>query len=154
MMLIGTFFADSIPKDQLDDIDFFRFPSIDPKIPLVEEAPTDGYFASARTRRKDDVLAFLRNLATAESQEIYLRSGSGTVLPTHPDAKDSGTALVKKGRALIEGAAEITQFFNRDSSDALAPTADTALTRFIAKPKEIDSILTAWQRDAEKIWGK
>ncbi|MFF1922776.1 ABC transporter substrate-binding protein [Streptomyces sp. NPDC058221] len=154
MMLIGTFFADATPKEQLDDIDFFRFPVIDPKVPVAEEAPTDGYFASARTGRKDETKELLRYLATAEAQEIYLKGSSGTSLPTHPDAKDSGTPLVVKGRKLIEGAADITQFFNRDSSDALAPTADTALTRFLAKPKEISSILTTWQRDAQKIWSQ
>lgn len=152
MMLIGTFFADAAPKDALDDIDFFRFPIIDAKVPLAEEAPTDGYFASARTGRKDGVLDLLGYLATAEAQEIYIKGSSGTVLPCHPDAKDSGTPLVRKGRKHIEEAAEITQFFNRDSSDALQPTADTALTKFLAKPKEIGSILTDWQREAEKIW--
>jgi multiple sugar transport system substrate-binding protein len=127
MMLIGTFFADSAPKSALDDIDFFRFPVIDSKIPLAEEAPV-------------------------EAQEIYIKGSSGTVLPCNPDAKDAGTALVKKGRAHVAEAAEITQFFNRDSSDALQPTADTALTKFLAKPKQIGSILTDWQRDAQKIW--
>ncbi|MFI6493635.1 ABC transporter substrate-binding protein [Streptomyces sp. NPDC050564] len=152
MMLIGTFFADAAPKDALDDIDFFRFPVIDPKVPLAEEAPVDGYFASARTGRHDQVADLMRYLATAEAQEIYIKGSSGTVLPCHPDAKDAGTALVKKGRKHIEEAVEITQFFNRDSSDALQPTADTALTKFLAKPKSIGSILTDWQRDAEKIW--
>jgi multiple sugar transport system substrate-binding protein len=152
MMLIGTFFADAAPKDALDDIDFFRFPVIDPKVPLAEEAPVDGYFASARTGRHDQVVDLMRYLATAEAQELYIKGSSGTVLPCHPDAKDAGTALVKKGRKHIEEAVEITQFFNRDSSDALQPTADTALTKFLAKPKSIGSILTDWQRDAEKIW--
>lgn len=152
MMLIGTFFADAAPKDALDDIDFFRFPVIDPKVPLAEEAPTDGYFAGARTGRRDAVLDLLGYLATAESQEIYIKGSSGTVLPCHPDAKDAGTVLVRKGRKHIEEAAEITQYFNRDSSDALQPTADTALTKFLARPKEIGSILTDWQRDAAKIW--
>ncbi|WP_151479931.1 ABC transporter substrate-binding protein [Streptomyces albicerus] len=152
MMLIGTFFADAAPKDALDDIDFFRFPVIDPKIPLAEEAPVDGYFASARTGRRDQVSDLLRYLATAEAQEIYIKGSSGTVLPCHPDAKDAGTALVKKGRKHIEEAVEITQFFNRDSSDAMQPAADTALTKFLAKPKSIGGILTDWQRDAEKIW--
>ncbi|MFB7498842.1 ABC transporter substrate-binding protein [Streptomyces sp. NPDC056161] len=152
MMLIGTFFADAAPKDALDDIDFFRFPVIDPKVPLAEEAPTDGYFAGARTGRHDQVADFLRYLATAEAQEIYIKGSSGTVLPCHPDAKDAGTPLVRKGRAHVEQAAEITQFFNRDSSDALQPTADTALGKFLAKPKSVGSILTDWQRDAQKIW--
>ncbi|MGW5256283.1 ABC transporter substrate-binding protein [Streptomyces sp. NPDC004012] len=152
MMLIGTFFADAAPKDALDDIDFFRFPVIDPKVPLAEEAPTDGYFASARTGHRDQVSHLLSYLATAEAQEIYIKGSSGTALPCHPDAKDAGTPLVKKGRKHIEEAAEITQFFNRDSSDALQPTADTALTKFLARPKSVSSILADWQRDAEKIW--
>ncbi|MER6267328.1 extracellular solute-binding protein [Streptomyces sp900105755] len=152
MMLIGTFFADSAPKSALDDIDFFRFPVIDAKIPLAEEAPVDGYFASARTGRRDQVFDLLKYLSTAEAQEIYIKGSSGTVLPCNPDAKDASTALVKKGRAHVAEAAEITQFFNRDSSDALQPTADTALTKFLAKPKQIGSILTDWQRDAQKIW--
>ncbi|MGI5452813.1 ABC transporter substrate-binding protein [Streptomyces sp. CA-249302] len=152
MMLIGTFFADAAPKNALDDIDFFRFPVIDAKVPLAEEAPTDGYFASARTGRRDQVFDLMKYLATAEAQELYIKGSSGTVLPCNPDAQDAGTALVKKGREHIQQAAEITQFFNRDSSDALQPTADTALTKFLAKPKSIGSILTDWQRDAEKIW--
>lgn len=154
MMLIGTFFADAAPKDALGDLDFFQFPIIDPKIPVAEEAPTDGYFASARTKRTDGVKELLRYLATAESQEMYLKSSSGTTLPTHPDAKDSGTPLVLKGRKLIEGAADLTQFFNRDSSDALQPTADTALVHYLAKPKQVGSILTTWQRSAQKIWSQ
>ncbi|MCX5240703.1 extracellular solute-binding protein [Streptomyces prunicolor] len=152
MMLIGTFFADAAPKNALDDIDFFRFPVIDSKVPLAEEAPVDGYFASARTGRHDQVIDLMKYLATAEAQEIYIKGSSGTVLPCNPDAKDAGTALVKKGRKHIDSAVEITQFFNRDSSDALQPTADNALTKFLAKPKSIGSILTDWQRDAEKIW--
>jgi multiple sugar transport system substrate-binding protein len=152
MMLIGTFFADAAPKNALDDIDFFRFPVIDSKVPLAEEAPVDGYFASARTGRHDQVIDLMKYLATAEAQEIYIKGSSGTVLPCNPDAKDAGTALVKKGRKHVEEAAEVTQFFNRDSSDALQPTADNALTKFLAKPKSIGSILTDWQRDAEKIW--
>ena len=152
MMLIGTFFADSAPKSALDDIDFFRFPIIDSKVPLAEEAPVDGYFASARTGRREQVYDLMRYLATAEAQETYIKGSSGTVLPCNPDAKDAGTALVKKGREHVDSAVEITQFFNRDSSDALQPTADTALTKFLARPKSIGSILTDWQRDAEKIW--
>ncbi|GHJ42423.1 ABC transporter substrate-binding protein [Streptomyces sp. TS71-3] len=154
MMLVGTFFADSAPKGALDDIDFFGFPVIDPKVPLAQEAPVDGYFASAHTHRKDGVKKLMTYLATAEAQEIYLRNSSGTALPTHPDAKDSGTALVKKGRELVAAAADITQFFNRDSSDAMQPAADNALTKFFAEPAKIGSILTSWQRDAEKVWGK
>lgn len=103
MMLIGTFFADAAPKGALDDIDFFRFPVIDPKVPLAEEAPTDGYFASARTGRREQVADLLSYLATAEAQEIYIKGSSGTTLPCHPDAKDSRHCAGEEGAQARRG---------------------------------------------------
>jgi multiple sugar transport system substrate-binding protein len=152
MFLIGTFFADAAPKDALDDLDFFRFPIIDPAVPVAEEAPTDGFFASARTSNPAGVKALLTYLASVEAQELYIKSSSGTVLPTNPKAKAADTPLIAKGKAMLQSAQELTQFFNRDSSDALQPTADTALTRFIDKPDQIDAILREWQASAEKVF--
>jgi multiple sugar transport system substrate-binding protein len=152
MMLIGTFFADAAPKDALDDIDFFQFPIIDPAVPIAEEGPTDGFFASAKTPRGAEVKQLLEYLATAEAQELFIKNSAGTVLPVNPKAKDAGTPLVTKGRKMLADAADITQFFNRDSSDALQPTADAALLQFFAQPDQIDSILGTWQAAAEKVW--
>jgi multiple sugar transport system substrate-binding protein len=152
MFLIGTFFADSAPKDALDDIDFFQFPIIDPAVPVAEEAPTDGYFASKKAKDPEGVKKFMTWLATAEAQEIYVQSSSGTAIPANPDGKSADTPLVKKGKAMIESAAELTQFFNRDSSDALQPTADAALTNFLDKPDQIEKILKDWQAAAEKVF--
>jgi multiple sugar transport system substrate-binding protein len=152
MMLIGTFFADAAPKDALDDIDFFQFPIIDPTLPVVEEGPTDGFFASRRSSHLAGTRDFLTYLATAQAQELYVKSSSGTVIPANPKARDAGTPLVAKGRAMLAKAADLTQFFNRDSSDALQPTADAALTRFFDQPGQIDSILNTWQAAATKVW--
>ena len=152
MMLIGTFFADAAPKDALGDLDFFQFPVLDPSVPLAEEGPTDGYFASSRTPHRAQVMDWLKYVASAPAQELYIRNSSGTVLPTNPDAKDSGTPLVAKGRAMLAQAKELTQFFNRDSSDALQPTADTALVNFIQKPNELSSILSNWETAARQVW--
>jgi multiple sugar transport system substrate-binding protein len=152
MFLIGTFFADAAPKDAVEDIDFFSFPVIDPAVPQAEEAPVDGYFASARTKNPDAVKELLSWFATRESQELYVNSSSGIVIPVHPEATAKDTELVKKGKAMVAGAKELTQFFNRDSSDELQPTADAALTRYLDKPGDIDKILRDWQTAAEKIW--
>jgi multiple sugar transport system substrate-binding protein len=152
MFLIGTFFADSAPKNALDDLDFFQFPIIDPAVPVAEEAPTDGFFASAKTKNADGVKKLLSWFATAEAQELYVKSSSGTVIPVNPEAKAADTPLVNKGKALVASAKEITQFFNRDSSDELQPTADTALTKYLDNPGDIDKILGQWQTAAEKVW--
>ncbi|WP_422769659.1 ABC transporter substrate-binding protein [Plantactinospora sp. WMMC1484] len=152
MFLIGTFFADAAPKDALGDLDFFQFPIIDPAVPVAEEGPTDGFFASARTRNPTATRALLGYLASVEAQEAYIASSSGIVLPANPGAKAADSPLVAKGKAMLESAAELTQFFNRDSSDALQPTADTALTKFMDKPDQVDAILREWQANAEKVF--
>ena len=152
MFLIGTFFADAAPKDALGDLDFFRFPIIDPAVPLAEEAPTDGFFASARTKNPSGTKELLTYLASAPAQEAYIASSSGIILPANPKAKAADSPLVAKGKAMLDSAKELTQFFNRDSSDALQPTADTALTKFIDKPDQIDAILAEWQASAEKVF--
>jgi multiple sugar transport system substrate-binding protein len=152
MMLIGTFLLDTTPKEDVDDIGFFRFPVIDQSVPLAEEAPTDGFFASSRTKRAQPTKDFLKYLTTVEAQEAYLKSSSGSSLPANPAARDAGTALITKGKDMLNKAADLTQFFNRDSSDALQPTADTALINFIQHPEQLDSILTDWQTAAKKVW--
>ncbi|MEU8001209.1 extracellular solute-binding protein [Catellatospora sp. NPDC049111] len=152
MFLIGTFLADATAKDVVEDLDFFQFPIIDPAVPVAEEAPTDGLFASAKTANPAATKALLTYVASVEAQEAYVANSAGIILPAHPKAKAAETPLVAKGKAMLAGAAELTQFFNRDSSDALQPTADTALTRFIDKPDQIDAILAEWQKNAEKVF--
>ena len=70
MFLIGTFFQPSVPADRQDDLAFFQFPIIDPAVPIAEEAPTDGFFASAKTTKPALTKGFLDYLATPEAQEV------------------------------------------------------------------------------------
>jgi multiple sugar transport system substrate-binding protein len=61
--------------------------------------------------------------------------------------------LVQKGIKHLNETKAITQFFNRDSSDELQVTADNALTKFLDKPGDVNSILASWQADAKKVHG-
>jgi multiple sugar transport system substrate-binding protein len=152
MLLTGTFFADAVPKGSLDDLDFFKFPVIDSKVPDAEEAPTDGLFASSRTHNAAAVRDFMTWMTTPTAQNLWTATSSGTVIPANPQATSPSTALVQKGKAMLAGAAELTQFFNRDSTDALQNTANTALVDFIQNPGRLTSILTTWQSQAEAAW--
>jgi multiple sugar transport system substrate-binding protein len=152
MLLTGTFFADAVPAGTLDDLDFFQFPVIDQSVPDAEEAPTDGLFASSKTHHADSVVDFMRWMATPAAQNLWIQTSSGSVIPANPQAEDSGTALIKKGKAMLASAAQLTQFFNRDSTDALQNTANTALIDYIQNPSRITSILSTWQTQAEQAW--
>jgi multiple sugar transport system substrate-binding protein len=59
---------------------------------------------------------------------------------------------VQKGVKLLQETKDITQFFNRDSSDALQTTADAALNKFIDEPNNVGSILKDWQAAASKVF--
>ncbi len=151
MFLAGSWFAGGAPKSLGDDLDFFQFPIIDPAIPVGEEGPTDGFFASARTTRPALTKKFLEYVATAPAQEAYLSASGSASLPTNPQAKVAETAANKKGRALLAAAKDVTQFFNRDGGDELQPTADTALVKFMDNPNDLQKILADWQTAAQKV---
>ncbi|TDN91581.1 ABC transporter substrate-binding protein [Microbacterium sp. BK668] len=151
MILAGSWFQGSIPADQLEHFDYFKFPVIDESVPDGEEAPTDGFFASANTDQPALAKEFLTYLASAEAQEImYDATGSGTLLPTNPDAEVELTPYAEKGREIIQNAAGLSQFFNRDAGDDVQPSADQALTQYLAQAAEIGDILTQWQAEAQQ----
>ena len=153
MYLVGAFVTQHFPDDQQDDLDFFSVPTIDPSVPSAEEAPTDGYFAAARTDNPAGAKALLSYFASPEVQQRYITESGTSNLPTSPEVDTSQFApIVQKGIELLNSTSEITQFFNRDSSDALQTTADAALTRFIADPTDIPAQLRDWQTAAQQVF--
>jgi multiple sugar transport system substrate-binding protein len=143
-----------MPSDSVDDIDFFRVPIIDPSVPVAEEAPTDGYFASAKSRNAAGAKDLLAYLASAPAQQQFIQLSKSSNLPTS-SAVDTSTfsPLVQKGITMLNESKAITQFFNRDSSDELQTTADTALTKFLDSPGDVNKILADWQASAKKVLG-
>lgn len=153
MYLIGAFITSAVPADVVDDIDFFRVPIIDSSLPVAEEAPTDGFFASAKSKNADGALELLGYLASDESQQTFIEKAKSSNLPTSPSVDTSSfSPLVQKGIEFLNETDEITQFFNRDSSDELQTTADTALTKFLDSPDDVNSILSEWQASAKKVF--
>jgi multiple sugar transport system substrate-binding protein len=154
MYLIGAFITSAVPADVVDDLDFFQVPIIDPSVPVAEEAPTDGYFASAKSKNPAGAKDLLSYLASAPAQQQFIQLAKSSNLPTST-AVDTTTfsPLVQKGIKMLGEAKGLTQFFNRDSSDELQTTADTALTKFLDKPGDVNAILTEWQASAKKVLG-
>ncbi|GAA4571823.1 extracellular solute-binding protein [Planotetraspora kaengkrachanensis] len=154
MFLAGTFLGDATPADVKADVNFFQFPIIDANVPVAEEAPLDGFIASARTANPEGALAFMKYVATPQAQELYLKTSGSTLIPANSNAKSPvSTPLLEKGRAMVASAADVTQFFNRDSNDDQLNALTTALVRFIDKPDEAGDILKKWQDDSAKARG-
>lgn len=151
MYLLGAWAQPSVPADKLSDLGFFQFPMIDPSVPVAEEAPTDGFIASAKTTKPNLTKKFLDYVASADAQTQLAKGQQGSALPANVNATLNLDALSTQGKKMLESAKQITQFYNRDAGDAQQTPADTALTSFIAHPENLDQILKDWDAAAKKV---
>jgi multiple sugar transport system substrate-binding protein/raffinose/stachyose/melibiose transport system substrate-binding protein len=148
MYLMGQFIVDSYPDDMENDLDFFRFPIIDPNQPIGEDAPTDGFFLSSNARNPEGAMAFLAYLGSQEVQQRALDELGR--LPTRTDIDLSNVSPVtQKGIALIQGADYIAQFYDRDTTPPMAEAGMDGIMRFWDDPSLIDQILE--ELEAERL---
>ncbi|WP_327743404.1 extracellular solute-binding protein [Streptomyces europaeiscabiei] len=155
MYLLGTFVAQQFTnKADLDDLDFFAFPEIDPAYGQdTVEAPTDGFMLSKAPKNKQAAFQLLEYLGTAEAEEIYLKADPSVVAASTKADTSSYSPLQKKAYEMISGAKTLTQFMDRDSRpDFTSTVMQPALQKFIRDPKGVDSLLSSIERQKKTIF--
>ena len=151
MYLMGDFLRDSYPDEDEANLGFFRFPIIDPAVPVGEDAPTDGFFIAANAQHADAAKKFLAFLGSVEAQQYYADNLGR--LPTNLEVDTSGfTATQQKGLELIQGADYVAQFYDRDTTPEMADEGMNGFMQFWDNPGEIEEILTYLQSVAEEIF--
>jgi multiple sugar transport system substrate-binding protein/raffinose/stachyose/melibiose transport system substrate-binding protein len=153
MYLMGQFVMDSIPEENKADFDFFRFPIIDPNVPIGEDAPTDGYFAAANAPHPDAAKAFLAYLGSKEAQEYVAKELKR--LPTNTEVDTSGfDPASQKGMELLKAADYIAQFYDRDTTPEMAEKGMAAFQAFWTDPTQIDTILADLEKERALIFAE
>lgn len=154
MYLMGQFIMDSVPEDIADDMDFFRFPIIDPDMPIGEDAPTDGYFMSVNAQNPEGGKDFLRFIGSVEVQSLMVQELGR--LPVHSGVdKDLFTPMQQKGIELIQGADLVVQFFDRDTTPEMADVGMNALMDFWDSPYDeelLDDIIVDLEDTRQSIF--
>jgi multiple sugar transport system substrate-binding protein/raffinose/stachyose/melibiose transport system substrate-binding protein len=150
MYLMGAFIIDSYPDEAENDLDFFRFPIIDPDMPIGEDAPTDGYFMSANAKNPEAGMKFLAHLGSKEIQQRLLDELKR--LPTRTDVDISkAPESTQKGIKLIQSADYIAQFYDRDTTPPMAEAGMDGFMRFWDDPASIDQILEDLEAERQRI---
>ncbi|NEC91692.1 ABC transporter substrate-binding protein [Streptomyces sp. SID12501] len=155
MYLLGTFVGQQFTNaTDLEDLDFFAFPEIDPSFGQdTVEAPTDGFMLSKSPKNKAGSVQLLEFLGTPEAEQIYLKADPNVVAASTTADTSSYSALQKKAYAMISGAKNLTQFMDRDSRpDFTSTVMQPALQKFIRDPKGIDSLLSSIERQKKTIF--
>jgi multiple sugar transport system substrate-binding protein/raffinose/stachyose/melibiose transport system substrate-binding protein len=148
MYLMGGFITDSYPDEMEDDLDFFRFPVINPDMPIGEDAPTDGYFLASHARNLEGAKDFLAFLGSQEVQQLYLDELGR--LPTRTDVDLSNVSpATQQGIELVQGADYVAQFYDRDTTPEMAEAGMDAFMAFWDDPSSIDSLLE--ELDADRV---
>jgi multiple sugar transport system substrate-binding protein len=155
MYLLGTFVGQQFtnPAD-LEDLDFFAFPEIDPAYGQdTVEAPTDGFMMSKSPKNKAEAVKLMEFLGTPEAEEAYLKADPSVVAASTKADTSAYTPLQKKAYDMIAGAKSLTQFMDRDSRpDFTSTVMQPALQKFIRDPKGVDSLLSSIERQKKTIF--
>jgi multiple sugar transport system substrate-binding protein len=150
MYLMGQFIKDVAPADVKDKIDFFRFPSFG-RSDYAVDTPTDGFMIPKNAKNKVAAKKFMAYLATAEAQEMFCKplgrlAANKKVAVPNEDAK--------RGLDMVLGAKTAMQFYDRDAPEEMAAKGMNAIVDIIANPAQLDSILTALDKERVRIYSK
>lgn len=156
MYLMGQFILDSTAEEVKDDVDFFRFPIIDPAMPIGEDAPTDGYFMSVTANNVDGGKEFLAFMGSAEAQEVVVKELGR--LAVNPDVDPAlYNPMQQKGIELIQGADLVVQFYDRDTTPEMADVGMNAMMAFWDDPyndEALDDLLAELEASRQEIFAE
>jgi len=151
MYLMGQFITDTYnglpattPGYDQKDLDFVRFPIVDPTQKIGEDAPTDGYFLAAKGGNLDGAKKFLAFLGSKE----IIQKGVDELgrLPVRTDVDTSKfTTAQLQGIKLIQTADYVAQFYDRDNPPDMADAGLNAFGGFYADygATDIDKMLAS-----------
>jgi ABC-type glycerol-3-phosphate transport system substrate-binding protein len=148
MYFMGQFITDNwnpATKDNPElqkDLDFVRFPIIDPKQKIGEDAPADGWFIAAKAGNLEGAKKFLAFLGSKEVAQI-MTDELGRV-PARTDVSlEKFTEQQKKGVKLLQESDVLAQFYDRDTTAEMYEKGFVGFSSFFAdqSEKNIDAIL-------------
>jgi multiple sugar transport system substrate-binding protein len=154
MYLLGMFVGQQFEGADKDDLDFFPFPEINSEHGQdAVEAPIDGFMLSKAPKNETAGKALLEFLASADAQNIYLKSDANNVAANNKADTSGYNALQQKAVELIGGAKQISQFLDRDTRPDFASTVMIpALQEFIKNPADIDGLTKNIEQQKKTIF--
>ena len=151
MYLMGRFIFDQFPADIADDLDFFRFPIIDEGVGVGEDAPTDGFFASALAPNPEGAMELLTYLGGAEAQTFLVEQGGSPAV--HQDVSlDLYDEVTRRGVEMLQESDLIAQFYDRDTHPDMAESGMNAFIEFWNNPDDLDGIMDRLDEERVRVF--
>ena len=129
MTLIGNFFAGQLPEILKDDFGFFRFPEMSNEHPMFEEAPLDLFMIPKYANNKESAKKFLLYMSDKDRLARF-NEQLGMISP-NINSQVSNDYFIRAGSETLNSSAGLSQFFDRDTSSAMANAATEIFGEFI-----------------------
>ncbi|MDO6557806.1 ABC transporter substrate-binding protein [Paraglaciecola chathamensis] len=140
MTLIGNFFAGGLPPLLKEDFRFFPFPQINPAIPAYEEAPMDLLMVPNYTKMNKTVEHYLLSIAGLDFQKRY--NDVSSMISPNKRVQSKDDYFIKQGQKILNNAAGLSQFFDRDTNEKMGSAGTIIFTEFMDS-RNIDATLSA-----------
>ncbi len=152
MYVMGNFSVDGYKNAGLtaDQIDFMPFPTIDPDVPLAEEAPADAFFIPTNAKNKEDAKKFLAFIAQPDIQTEWNKTIGQ--LPPNAKAEISDDKFIQEGFALLNSATGLAQFYDRDAPAEMAKAGMEGFQKFMLDPSTKMEVLERLDEVAADVY--
>ncbi len=155
MFFLGGFLTGAMQPANAKDIDFFAFPSINPKWGQDSiDAPIDGYMISKSPKNLAGAKKLVEFLGTAPAIDAYLKINSGNLGSNKHTNTSAYSPLQKKEAKLIAATKNIAQYMDRDTRPDFASTVmQPSLSTFINDPGGYVKLTSSIQKQKKAIFG-
>ncbi|QDZ14519.1 ABC transporter substrate-binding protein [Humibacter ginsenosidimutans] len=140
----------------LDDLDFFVYPEIDPTWGQdYMDAPADGFCLAKKAKNVDPAKKVLEYIGTGQAEAAYLKNDKWDVALANDADVPSYNAIQKKSVEVIKACKNVAQFLDRDSDPGFADnTVAAAVDKFINSPTPatIKSIQSSLEAQAKTVF--
>lgn len=150
MMNLGAFVRSSFPKEELDQLAFAPFPTIDPKVGRFEEFSLNSVHIPANAKNKQGARDFLAYFYRPENLGPYLAPGGN--VPPRNDLPPSQDPLVNAAVEALKTVQGTSQYYDRDSDPDMAQAGLVGFQEFMAKPERRQAILQRLEGTRKRIY--
>ena len=154
MYLLGSFVAQQFTGADLDDLDFFPYPAIDPaNAQDAIDAPIDGFMMSKKVKNQAGATALLEFIGTAQAEALYGKTDPSDVAAATNADTSNYNAIQKKSAQIISSSKDIAQFLDRDTNPDFADNTVSAMIQsFFNNPKDAASLLKGLEGQAKTVF--
>jgi ABC-type glycerol-3-phosphate transport system substrate-binding protein len=149
------YFLDFVPKTRHDELDIFRFPVIDPDIPLGETPGIEGFIIPAAASEPRAAMDFLVYRGSAEAQAYWAEQlGPVGGIPARSDVDLAVfTPAMLKARDMLQNADEFGQFIFWVDSPMVGPMFYSRVFQsFFDDPGTLDEILDKLETRRQEVF--